>query len=172
MKLFIRAEQPEDDGPIDEVNRLAFGQEGEALLIRAIRAADGFDPSLSRVAVLDDGIVGHILFSAIYIEDGSTRYPALALAPMAVHPNYQRRGIGSQLVRDGLAACKSAGHQVVVVLGHPEFYARFDFLPANEHGIAAPFDVPDDAFLVQALTLNGLQGLRGIVRYPPCFDGL
>ena len=91
---------------------------------------------------------------------------------MAVHPNHQNQGVGAQWVRDGFAACKSAGHQALVVLGHPEFYTRFEFLRASQYGIAAPFDVPEDVFLVQALIPDGRNGMHGIVRYPSCFDGL
>ena len=94
------------------------------------------------------------------------RHPAFALAPMAVHPNHQNQGVGAQWVRDGFAACKSAGHQALVVLGHPEFYTRFEFLRASQYGIAAPFDVPEDAFLVQALIPDGRNRMHGIVRYP------
>ncbi len=166
----IRPEQPDDYAAIDEVNRLAFGQEAEGRLVATLREADDFDPALSLVAVRDDRVVGHILFSPIAIETEGGDVPAIALAPMAVLPDYQRRGIGSELVREGLEACRRQGHRVVVVLGHPAFYPRFGFTPAIGNGIRCPFDVPDEAFMAMALTPGGLDGIKGVVRYPPAFD--
>ncbi len=185
----IRPEQPPDHAAIHDVNVRAFGQPAEAELVAQIRNGDGFDPALSLVAALDDDagdaagvatepakterIVGHILFSPIQIEtDAGTKVPALALAPMAVLPECQSRGIGSQLVRAGLVAAMDAGHKVVVVLGHEAYYPRFGFEPASTCGIRAPFDVPDAAFMVLALTPDALRDIHGVVRYPSVFDGL
>lgn len=168
--MSIRQEQRADYAAINEVNDLAFGQPNEAKLIRQIRAADGFDPRLSFVATADEEVVGHILFSPIHIEGTDQHHPALALAPMAVRPQQQRKGIGSSLVREGLEICRCLGHNVVVVMGHVDFYPRFGFTPASSHGIAAPFDVPDAAFMVLALARDGFRGVSGIVRYPSAFD--
>ena len=123
-RLVIRSEQLADHAAIAEVNREAFGQEGEPRLVAALRKAEGFDPALSLVALRDDAIVGHILFSPIQIEREGGDVPAIALAPMAVRPAFQRQGIGSALVRGGLEACRRAGHRIVVVLGHAEYYPR------------------------------------------------
>ena len=176
--IVIRSEQLADHAAIAEVNREAFGQEGEPRLVAALRDADGFDPQLSLVAVRDDGVVGHILFSPIHIERDSGDVPAeararaLALAPMAVRPAYQRQGIGSALVRAGLEACRRAGHRIVVVLGHAEYYPRFGFTLAGEHGLRAPFEVPDEAFMVLSLVDGGLDDVAGVVRYPAPFSDL
>ncbi len=168
--MLIRQEEPADYAVIDEVNDLAFGQPNEAKLIRRIRATDGFDPRLSLVATADEEVVGHILFSSIRIDADGQSHSALALAPMAVRPDQQRKGIGSTMVRDGLETCRSLGHHIVVVLGHSDFYPRFGFTPASAHGIKAPFEAPDAAFMMQALTREGLRGVAGTVRYPPAFD--
>ncbi len=148
----IRAEQSDDYAAVVEINRLAFGQDNEAQLVAELRKAEDFDPSLSLVAV-SDGEVG-----------------ALALAPMAVLPDYQRRGIGSALVRNGLAACRRAGQRIVVVLGHAEYYPRFGFTPASGYGVTAPFSVPDEAFMLLSLDSGGLDGISGVVRYPSAFS--
>ncbi len=166
----IRREQPADSAAVAEVNRLAFGQDNEAQLVAELRKAEDFDPTLSLVAVCDGEVVGHILFSAICIESQRGEVRALALAPMAVLPDYQRQGIGSALVREGLEACRRAGHRIVVVLGHAEYYPRFGFTPASGYGVKAPFSVPDEAFMLLSLASGGLDGISGVVCYPAAFS--
>ena len=166
----VRPECPQDYDAIAEVNRVAFGQDNEARLVARLRGIAGFDPGLSLVAVRDDAVVGHILFSPIVIASGANEVPALALAPMAVLLALQREGIGSQLVREGLAACRRAGHRIVIVVGHPEYYPRFGFTRAGPLGLRAPFPVPDEAFMALALIPGGLDGVRGTVRYSLPFE--
>jgi len=89
---------------------------------------------------------------------------------MAVLPPYQKRGIGSALVRRGLENARDLGHRVVIVVGHPEYYPRFGFAPARPLGILAPFEVPSEAFMVLGLQPNALLGVQGQVEYPPEFD--
>ena len=170
MKTAIRTEQPDDYAAIAEVCRLAFGGEGESRLVATLRAEEEFDPNLSLVAVRDRTIVGHILFSQIRIESDRAQTPALALAPMAVLPDYQRQGIGTQLVNRGLEACRHLSHAIVVVLGHPRYYPRFGFTPAAPYHIQAPFPAPDEAFMVLGLTPEALDGVSGVVRYSKAFD--
>ncbi len=170
--VVIRSEQVADHAAIAEVNREAFGQEGEPRLVAALRDAAGFDAALSLVALRDDRVVGHILFSSIDIVRDEGDLPALALAPMSVRPAYQRRGIGSALVRAGLEACRRGGHRIVMVLGHAEYYPRFGFTPAGECGVRPPFEVPDEAFMVLSLVDGGLDDVAGVVRYPAPFSDL
>ncbi len=169
-QVTIRSETPRDYEVISVVNRRAFGQEEEGLLIEKIRGSDGFDPSLSLVGEIAGDVLGHILFSPIHIETESCDVPALALAPMSVLPKFQKRGIGSQLVRAGLDASRQAGHAIVVVLGHPDYYPRFGFQRASQFGVRSPFDVPDDVFMMQGLIPGALDAVSGIVRYPSAFD--
>ena len=170
--LGIRAETAADFPAVREVNRLAFGRDAEAGLVDALRATDGYIPSLSRVAVVDGRIVGHILFTRIGIvtAGGVVPTPTLALAPMAVLPEHQNRGVGSALVRDGLETCRRLGHGSVIVLGHPAYYPRFGFVPARPRGIAAPFPAPDEAFMLIELVPGALNGVQGTVQYPPAFS--
>jgi putative acetyltransferase len=172
LMIRIRPERPEDIASIDEINRLAFGGEEEAKLIKAIRGSDYFIPELSLVAVEDDRIVGHILFSPVTIESSESSVTALALAPMAVVPECQNKGIGTDLVKHGLKVCKKLEYTIVIVVGHPEYYPRFGFSPAREYGLEAPFKVPDDVFMALELVPGALKNVRGMVKYNPAFDSV
>ena len=143
--LKIRTEQSKDYLKIAQVNKLAFGQENEATLIEKIRNSDRFIPELSLVAEFDHKIVGHIMFSYIDLVREET-IKVLALAPVAILPEYQNRGIGSLLIKTGLEIAKTIYAPMVIVLGEPKFYARFGFEPAIDYGIQSPFDVPDEYF--------------------------
>jgi putative acetyltransferase len=135
--------------------------------VDALRAAGGL--SISAVAEEDGRVVGHIAFSPVSIENSRESFPALALAPMAVHPEWQRQGIGSALVRWSLDECRREGHQLVIVLGHAEYYPRFGFVPARPLGILCPFDVPDEVFRLLELQPGALGARTGKVSYRPEF---
>jgi putative acetyltransferase len=165
--MVIRAEITADWPAIYDVNARAFGRDNEARLVEALRASDAFIAELSLVAVDNGRVVGHILFSPIHIRTADREVPALALAPMAVLPEQQRRGVGAALIRHGLQECRQRGHQIVVVVGHPNYYPRFGFSTARARGLEAPY--PDAAFMVQELTPSALACVGGRVEYPPEF---
>ncbi len=167
--MLIRAEQPEDDRHVYEVNRAAFGSVKEAELVNQLR--DAGRPLVSLVALEHDRVVGHLLFTPVRVVSDS-EFGAMALGPMAVLPELQRRGIGSQLVRTGLDACRAAGHEVVFVLGHPKFYPRFGFVPTRPLGITWERQVPEGVFTVAELFPGALRGRQGIVRYLPEFSAV
>jgi putative acetyltransferase len=164
----IRHELPGDHRGIHAVNTLAFEQALEADLVDAIRR-DGL-VTCSLVAQMGTEIVGHILFTTVAI-DQDPEIRAVGLGPMAVHPGYQRQGIGTLLVEAGLSVCRQQDREAVVVLGHPEFYPRFGFLPASRFGLRCEFPVPDDVFLAMELVEGALPGRTGLVRYLPHFNG-
>lgn len=168
----IRTETQEDQQAIREVNTQAFGRKNEADLVDAIRASENFIPALSLVALNAKEIVGHILFSQIAIETEQDEVGVLGLAPMAVKPEYQNQGIGSELVKQGLQACQNTDYPAVVVLGHPEFYPRFGFSPARSQGIVPPFEVGDEYFMVTKLHPGEWKKISGKVKYPSTFDQL
>ncbi len=168
-RTLIRAEEPTDRPAIFRVVREAFGRDDEARLVDALRTSDAFIPELSLVALDETAIVGHVLFTRIAIRDGDASHPGLALAPVAVAPSHQGKGIGSALIRRGLEEAGARGHGVVIVVGHPEYYPRFGFVPAHARGIRAPFPVNDRSFLALALRPGALDGVRGIVEYAAPF---
>lgn len=168
--LTIRAETSEDAPAVRRVNELAFRRPSEANLVDALRAAAS--PLISLVAVREGEVVGHILFSPVTIETGHV--PSIeegvfvGLAPMAVLPEYQNQGVGSQLVREGLQACRQMGAAAVVVLGHPEFYPRFGFIPASRYSLRCEYPVPDEVFMALELRPGALS-TPGLVKYHPEF---
>lgn len=168
--FYICPESPGDFPGIYEVNRQAFGQDGEARLVSALREDGDYDPALSLVAVHNDRIIGHILFPPIQIVSENSAIPARALAPLAVHQDYQGMGIGAALVQDGLAECRRLGHKIVIVVGHPGYYPRFGFTLARDNDIHAPFPCPDEAFMALGLADDALDGVSGTVEYPVAFD--
>lgn len=167
--IAIRSERAKDYTAIRKVVSLAFGRPDEAQLIEAIRASRDFIPELSLVAVEKDEVVGHVLLSPIAVQTTEGAVPVLALVPLAVHPRFQRRGIGSQLVAQGLEVAKNLGRKAVVVVGHPDFYPRFGFSSARARGLEAPFPVPDEAFMVLELAPGAMDGVGGTLKYPTEF---
>jgi putative acetyltransferase len=163
----IRREGPQDVDAVRLVNERAFGQPDEAGIVDALRRlAD----TISLVAAIDNQVVGHILFTPVSIDDADPTLSAAGLAPMAVLPEFQRLGIGSALVNAGLDACRAAGCDLVVVLGHPDFYPRFGFVVAAPHGLRCEYPVPPEAFMVIELRSGSLARARGLVRYRPEFS--
>src|SRR5438046_1744512 len=118
----IRLERPEDASRIRYVNELAFGQPAEANLVERLRQV--CTDSVSLVAETD-ALVGHILFTPVSVESAGLRLVGMGLAPMAVIPDRQRQGIGSQLVVRGLEILRTRSCPFVVVIGHPDYYPRF-----------------------------------------------
>lgn len=165
--ITIRTEREEDYSDVRKVNELAFGQSSEANLVEALR--ERARPYISLVAADDEKIVGHIFFSPVMIQSDDDSFTAMGLAPMAVLPELQKQGVGSLLVREGLKECLRIGHDIVVVLGHADYYPRFGFVTAKQKGISSQYDVPDEHFMIAELTPNALRGRAGLVIYHPEF---
>jgi putative acetyltransferase len=164
----IRSEKPEDVPAIRIVNERAFGGAAEADLVDALRR-NGKAP-ISLVAEDDGRVVGHILFSPVTIETSERELVGVGLAPMSVIPERQNQRIGSLLVEEGLRRCREVGHRFVVVLGHPNYYPRFGFVPAGRFGIKSEYDVADEVFMVMELREGALRGCAGMVKYQPEFN--
>lgn len=169
----IRQERQTDYRKTEEVVQQAFLNEEfsdkkEHALVKRIRECDAFIPELSIVAV-DEEIVGHIMLSKITIEQDGASVDSLALAPVSVARGYQKKGIGGKLIVAALAKAKELGYGSVVVLGHPEYYPKFGFKKASEWNIKAPFEVPEEVFMVMELTENALEVVKGVVQYSSAF---
>jgi len=163
----IRGEVPSDIEAIHHVNKLAFKTDAEAVLVDRLREKGVV--TLSLVAVENDRVIGHILFTPVTIESDHAKYEAVTLGPIAVLPQYQRRGIGTQLIEQAFEQCRRSGNNVVVLIGHPEYYPRFGFVPAKPKGLVSEFEVPDEAWMVAELVENALDGISGEVRFQPEF---
>ena len=164
----IRPETSADRGAVRAVNEHAFGRAAEADLVDALRRVA--DPVVSLVAEVEGQVVGHIVFSPVTIESIPGSPPVMGLAPMAVHPDWQRQGIGVELVREGLQACQQLGTPAVVVLGHPSYYPRFGFTPAADFGLQSEYDdAPPEAFMALELQPGALDDAVGTVAYHPAF---
>ncbi len=175
LEPLIRREAPGDAAAIRRLNDAAFGQPEEGEIVDRLRQAlaGGDEPWISLVAEIEgEGIVGHILFTEVEIRAAAGGEPAataVGLAPMAVRPDLQRRGIGSRLVETGLAECRAAGHELVVVLGHPAYYPRFGFVAAAGLGLAWEGEAPSEAFMALELTAGAAASRGGVVSYRPEF---
>lgn len=168
--MIIRLEKPEDQIGIRHINTEAFDTDAEANLIDALRKSG--IPLISLVAEQNGELVGHILFSPVTLEADNYSISIAGLAPMAVAPAFQKREIGSMLVEEGLKYCEKAGYAAVVVLGHPDYYPRFGFIPSVNYGIKSEFDVPAEVFMAKELRKGALADCNGIVKYHKVFNQL
>jgi putative acetyltransferase len=166
VRVNIRPFGSGDTAAVREVHLNAFGgSEDEARLVEALHAADAAPVSL--VASLDrssGGVVGHVLFSPVEIDNGASNVRMVGLAPVGVLPEYQGQGVGSRLIRAGLEACREAGYDAVVLLGEPGYYSRFGFERASDRGLGNEYGV-DHEFMVVELRSEALDGSGGTVRY-------
>lgn len=166
----IRPETSDDVDAIREVNRLAFGGDDEARLVDLLRSSG--DVLVSLVAVAENRVIGDILFSPLVIETPEGEILGAALAPLAVTPEWQRRGVGSALVRAGLEECRRQEFGAVIVLGHPEYYPRFGFSPDLARALRSPFGEQGDAWMALELVPGSLSTVSGLVRYADAFKML
>lgn len=165
----IREERADDIGQIWEVNSEAFETAAEADLVNTLR--DSGCTFISLVAEIKGKIVGHILFTPVELAgNDNNKLKLIGLAPMSVLKQYQNKGIGSELVRSGLDLLRSKGYDAVVVLGHPDYYPKFGFVPSTGYGIKSEYDVPDDVFLLLELVPGSLNNHSGIIQYHEAFN--
>ena len=163
----IRKEESRDQDAVRHLNLAAFDNGPEAALVDKLRTS--CEDYLAFVAVEEGTVVGHILFTPVTIDGCST--VGMGLAPMAVLPSHQRKGIGSQLIRHALQHVRQSGCPFVIVVGHPEYYPRFGFEPASKYHFLSQWEgVPDEAFMVLVFDGSALPQAGGIARYRDEFD--
>lgn len=166
----IRREKNSDFAAIYRVNSLAFGRENEANLVNALR---NNVPVFSFVAVKEEKVIGHILYSPVSLEsENKPNLNLLGLAPLAILPDYQSKGIGSLLTQYSLRECAARGIDAVVVLGNPHFYHRFGFITAQTKNLSCEYPVPAEVFMVLELRIDCLTGVQGLVKYRREFDSV
>ncbi|MDH5749607.1 MAG: N-acetyltransferase [Rhodospirillales bacterium] len=161
--MIIREETPEDASAVRKVVEAAFARTAEADLVEALR--DAGDGVMSLVAEVGGELAGHILFSKLQAPDR-----CIALAPVSVTPSRQNQGIGSMLIREGLARAKRDGWQAVFLLGEPEYYRRFGF--SVEAAAKFETEYPKAYFMARALVGRALEERAGAVVYAPPFQAL
>jgi putative acetyltransferase len=166
LTLTIRPETPEDIPFIDHVHEQAFPRDNEARLVDLLRAAN--KASVSLVALTDDQIVGHVLFSPVTFVPEQPTVRGLGLAPVAVLPEFQNQGIGGKLILEGLRVCKQNGYDLSVVLGSPRYYSRFGFSRAGDYGLDNEYGASDD-FMAMEFRAGVLGTVKGLVKYQPEF---
>ncbi len=172
IDIIIRRETPDDFVQVGRLLEMAFCQKNEAALVEKLRHNKKYNPILSLVADYRGYVTGHILFFPILIRSDISETESLALAPLAVSPEFQKMGIGGRLIQDGMKIARLTGYGSAFVLGHPKYYARFGFVPAIAWNIKAPFEVPEDAFMAIELEQGALKNAAGTVEYPQEFSGL
>jgi len=162
----IREERQGECQEIRQVIVSAFGGDTEANLVELLR--DRNRAPVALVAVSDNKIVGHIMFSPMTITPAPQAFRAVGLAPLSVLPEFQRQGIGSMLAREGLKKCTEAGFEIAVVLGSPDYYPRFGFSRASLYGLGNEYDA-DEHFMAMELKNGALDKVSGTVWYAPEF---
>jgi putative acetyltransferase len=164
--ISICEERADDAAAVRDLHTAAFGRPVEAGIVDRLRESC---PDLASFVAVDGGrVVGHVLFSPVTVDDGPA---GMGLAPLAVLPEYQRRGIGSALVEYGLAALRERGCPFVLLYGHPGYYPRFGFERASVHGLRSHLgEVPDEAFMVLVLDAGAMAGVSGVTRLRGEFD--
>ena len=170
MGINIRKENIEDRDEIYNIIKESFksaehSDGSEQDLVNRLRNSDSYIHDLSLVATCNKTIVGHIMFTKISIENKDLKTESLALAPLSVLPKYQRQGVGSKLISEGLSIAKNLGYKSVVVLGSEKYYPKFGFKEAKKFGINPPFDLPSENFMVIDLEPASLKYVNGVVKY-------
>lgn len=166
----IRSEVKGDYEAITVVNDKAFKGTQESQIVKKLRVTKSFDPELSLVADNDNQIIGHILLTETTLEISSQeKRSLLLLAPMAILPEYQKNGIGKQLILKAIEKAKKTDYPAIILLGHPEYYSRFGFKPSSLWNIKMDIDAPEEAIMILELKEKALQNIQGIVHLNPAF---
>jgi predicted N-acetyltransferase YhbS len=176
LNIHIRRETEKDHPEVFNVIEKAFRElehtdHREQFLVERLRKSAAFIPELSLVAVHDNRIVGFILLTKIKISNEAAAFDSLAVAPVAVLPEYQHKGIGGLLLKEAHCRAAALGFGSAVLLGHAGYYPRFGYREAASFGIRFPFEVPSENCMAIELRDQGLQGVSGSVDYPAEFFG-
>lgn len=174
MEFQIRQEQESDQQAVYKLVELAFrnmeeSDHREHLLVERLRKSETFIPELSLVAEANGEIIGYILLTEVEIVSADKVVTSLALAPVAVLPDYQGEGIGGALIREAHKRAAELGYGSAVLLGHKDYYPKFGYKKAIDFGIEFPFDVPHDYCMAIELLPDALEDVCGVVKYSKPF---
>lgn len=174
MEINIRQEVQADYPVVFDLIEQAFRNEmmsdkKEQFLVERLRKSDSFVPELSLIAETKHQIVGYILLSKIFIETNRERITSLALAPVAVLPSFQKKGIGGKLIEKSHQIAKTLGYQSIILVGHEKYYPKFGYRPLHDFNITLPFDAPEENCMAIELVPNALSNKPGNVIYPKEF---
>jgi len=174
MDIIIRQEQPKDHATVFQIVETAFktmkySSHTEQFIVEKLRKSDAFISELSLVAELEGQLVGYIILSKIHIDSSNHLIDALSLGPVAVLPEFQKQGIGGQLIKKAHKIAKSLGHEIIILLGHKDYYPRFGYELTSKYGIQLPFDSAPENCMVLGLNTNSLKGVSGKVVYSKPF---
>lgn len=174
----IEAIKSPDYPAVEQLLRRAFtntphGYDGEAELVAALRQDPKYNPATELVAKDEhNNVIGQVLVTPIIVDGPQSDIHGAALAPLAVDPAWQRKGLGKELMAAIERAARDQGIHFIVVMGWETYYPKFGYQPASQFHIRAPFDVPDANYLAKALVPGGLENINGTVRYLDAFDGV
>ena len=170
----IRQESAEDHKYVFDLIEAAFrdmelSDHKEHFLVERLRKSDAFIPELSLVAEEDEKIIGHIILTKISIVDEDIKHTSLALAPVSVLPSHQSKGVGSALIRKAHDIANHLGYNSIILVGHPDYYPRFGYVPISSYSITLPFEVPPEASMIKILNTDDFVGIKGQVEYSKAF---
>ncbi|MGZ9222272.1 MAG: GNAT family N-acetyltransferase [Anaerolineales bacterium] len=161
MEIKIRREETKDIEPVREILCRAFPSDAESKLVDVLRANN--KAIISLVAFHQDQVLGHIMFSPVFTPPPSEA-KGIGLAPVAVHPDFQAQGLGSQLIHEGLRLCTELKYDYCVVLGNPDYYQRFGFEKASRFGIQNEYGVDNEFMLTRFSAKNAPEGMLKYAR--------
>ncbi|QIY89190.1 GNAT family N-acetyltransferase [Chryseobacterium gallinarum] len=173
--ITIRQEEKKDEQQVFQLIEEAFRNiehtdHQEHFLVEKLRKSEAFIPQLSLVAEDENGeIAGHILFTKIKIENGTSSFESLALAPVSVKPDFQNQGVGGKLIVHGHQIARELGYTSVILIGHENYYPRFGYEKTSNFGISFSFEIPEKNGMAIELIKDGLKNVKGVVKYPKEF---
>ncbi|TWW13902.1 N-acetyltransferase [Dellaglioa algida] len=171
----IRTINNKDYENVDKLIREVFtntsrGYGNEAELVDKIRRSESYINDLEIVAVENVEIIGHGLLSEVRVINSDNSYVGLVLAPLEVAINHQNKGTGKILMKELERRARNLNYQFISILGHSDYYPKFGYIPASKFNIKAPFDVPDEVFMIRPLFEGALDTVDGIVKYSNAFE--
>ncbi len=172
LEVTVRPEQPEDAQAIEALIKeayaaISYSDHREHLMVERLRISAAYIPDLSLLAEIEGQTVGHLMLTRIAVRDGDGSVEGLSLGPLSVLPNFQRRGIGAELINEAHRRARELSYPFIILVGLPEYYPRFSYQPLDTYPVTLPFDVAASNRMILGLNADALRALRGQVEYAP-----